>query len=47
MPFLERFYKKEENYYENMILLQQELAKTMNQKKDDKTIVFAVKMFYY
>jgi N-glycosylase/DNA lyase len=47
MPFLEIFFKNEEKYYENMVLLQQELAKVMNQKKDDKTIVFAVKMFYY
>jgi DNA-(apurinic or apyrimidinic site) lyase len=46
-PFLDKFFWNEESYYENMILLQNELAKTMNQKKDDKTIVFAVKMFYY
>jgi len=30
-----------------MELLRDELAKTMKQKKDAKTIVFAVKMFSY
>jgi DNA-(apurinic or apyrimidinic site) lyase len=44
---LEIFFKNEEKYYENMSLLQEELAKIMNQKKEDKTIVFAVKMFSY
>jgi DNA-(apurinic or apyrimidinic site) lyase len=34
-------------YYENMLKLRDDLANTMNQKKDAKTIVFAVKMFYY
>lgn len=46
-PFLKNFFKNEEKYYENMALLQTELAKIMNQKKTDKTIVFAVKMFSY
>lgn len=46
-PFLEVFFKNEKKYYENMTLLQEELAKIMNQKKEDKTIVFAVKMFSY
>lgn len=46
-PFLEIFFKNEKKYYENMTLLQEELAKIMNQKREDKTIVFAVKMFSY
>ncbi len=36
-----------ESYYKNMSLLAENLAKIMWQKKDDKTIVFAVKMFSY
>lgn len=36
-----------ENYYKNLSKLQSDLAKIMNQKIDDKTILFAVKMFYY
>lgn len=47
LPFLENFLKSEKKYYENMTLFQEELAKIMNQKKEDKTIVFAVKMFSY
>lgn len=46
-PFLESFFKNERKYYDNMILLQEELAQTMNQKKEAKTIVFGVKMFSY
>jgi DNA-(apurinic or apyrimidinic site) lyase len=46
-PFLDKFFGNEEYYYENMEVLQLQLAKVMNQKKEDKTIVFAVKMFYY
>lgn len=46
-PFLEIFNKNTKFYYENMSLLNIELAKVMNQKTDDKTIVFAVKMFSY
>ncbi|MFK7779901.1 MAG: N-glycosylase/DNA lyase [Candidatus Gracilibacteria bacterium] len=38
---------KEEYYYKNMIQLRDELVKTMKQKKDAKTIVFAIKMFGY
>jgi N-glycosylase/DNA lyase len=30
-----------------MLILRDELAKSMKQKKDAKTIVFAVKMFSY
>lgn len=34
-------------FYKNMEILRDNLAKIMNQKKDAKTIVFAVKMFWY
>ena len=48
---IENFYKdfiwKEKHYYENMLGLRDVLAKTMNQKNDAKTIVFAIKMFNY
>ena len=47
MPFLKDFVWKEEYYYENMLELRDELAKVMKQRKDAKTIVFAVKMFGY
>ena len=46
-PFLEFFLWNEEEYYDDMEKLRDELAKTMKQKKDAKTIVFAVKMFSY
>jgi len=46
-PFLEKFIWNEKFYYSNMEKLNYELAKTMNQKLNDKTIVFAVKMFSY
>ena len=36
-----------EYYYNNMSELRDLLAKTMKQKKDSKTIVFAIKMFWY
>ena len=45
--FLEIFFWREEYYYDNMEVLRDELAKSMKQKKDAKTIVFAVKMFSY
>ena len=41
------FISRSEFYYENMDKLALELSKTMNQKIDAKTIVFAVKMFSY
>lgn len=47
LSFLDTFKNKEEYFYKNMQNLRDELAKTMNQKKDAKTIVFAVKMFSY
>ncbi len=46
-PFLESFIWNEEEYYDDMEKLRDELAKVMKQKKDAKTIVFAVKMFSY
>ena len=45
--FLEIFIWYEESYYDNMEKLRDDLAKVMKQKKDAKTIVFAVKMFSY
>ena len=45
--FSEKFFWNEEFYYDNMENLRDELAKAMKQKKDAKTIVFAVKMFSY
>lgn len=45
--FLQKFNWKEKYFYENMIFLRDSLAETMKQKKEDKTIVFAVKMFSY
>lgn len=47
IPFLGKFIWNEEDYYENMLNLRDELAKIMNQKQTAKTIVFAVKMFSY
>jgi len=46
-PFIDNFFWKGEYYYKNMTQLRDELSKTMKQKKDAKTIVFAVKMFWY
>ena len=46
-PFLKEFVWKEEYYYKNMAELRDLLSKTMNQAKEAKTIVFAVKMFSY
>lgn len=34
-------------YINNLVLLRDELSDVLNQKKDAKTIVFSVKMFYY
>lgn len=45
--FLKKFYWKEKYFYKNMLELRDELSKTMKQKPDAKTIVFAVKMFNY
>lgn len=41
------FSSKSVYFYENMIELRNILARIMNQKIDAKTIVFAVKMFWY
>lgn len=46
-PFLEEFLGKENFFYENMLELRDKIAKIMKQKKDAKTVVFAVKMFSY
>ena len=46
-PFLDNFVWREEYYYQNMTELRDTLSKTMKQKHDAKTIVFAVKMFSY
>ncbi|MDQ7010048.1 MAG: N-glycosylase/DNA lyase [Candidatus Gracilibacteria bacterium] len=46
-PFLGTFFGKEDYFYKNMLELRDKLAKTMKQKNDAKTIVFAVKMFSY
>ncbi len=46
-PFLNHFINNENFYYENMFLLNNSLAKVMNQKNTQKTIVFWVKMFWY
>lgn len=46
-PFLDTFIKNQEKYYENMFLLNNDLAKVMKQKNTQKTIVFWVKMFWY
>lgn len=45
--FIVEFDWKAEYYYKNMIELRDTLSKIMNQKKDAKTIVFAIKMFWY
>lgn len=44
---IQNFLWRENEYYEDMIFLRDELAINMNQKKTAKTIVFAVKMFSY
>lgn len=38
---------KEAFYYKNMLTLRDLIAKNMNQQKDAKTVVFAIKMFSY
>ena len=45
--FLYEFIWRQEYYYSHMLELRDKLAKTMKQKPDAKTIVFAVKMFSY
>jgi len=46
-PFLDEFLWNSEYFYKNMTELRDKLAKTMKQKIEAKTIVFAVKMFGY
>jgi len=45
--FINDLILNQEKYYENMLDLRNDLSKIMKQKKDAKTIVFAVKMFSY
>jgi len=45
--FYSNFWEKYNFYYKNMDELVSDLSKTMNQKKEAKTIVFATKMFSY
>ncbi|HBY74808.1 TPA: hypothetical protein DEG21_02845 [Patescibacteria group bacterium] len=45
--FLDEFSKKEDFFYKNQIHLRDLLVAKMKQKKDDKTIVFSIKMFNY
>lgn len=45
--FLEKFESTIDFYMKNLVILRDELAQTMNQKKDAKTIVFAIKMLLY
>lgn len=42
-----KFFWREGFFYKNMEKFLEEIAKNMKQKKDAKTIVFAVKMFWY
>jgi DNA-(apurinic or apyrimidinic site) lyase len=45
--FIDLYIVNQKKYYGNMLHLRDDLAKVMKQKKDAKTIVFAVKMFSY
>ncbi|NDK08017.1 N-glycosylase/DNA lyase [Candidatus Gracilibacteria bacterium] len=45
--FLEQFIPNLDNYLDNLAILRDELANAMKQKKDAKTIVFAIKMILY
>lgn len=45
--FINIFQNKQDFYYESMEILRDDLALLMNQARDAKTIVFAVKMFSY
>lgn len=47
LGFFDDFSKKERFYYENMTVLRDNLASFLKQKKSDKTIVFAIKIFSY
>lgn len=47
VKFYDIFKNKEEFYYENMLILRDDLSSFLKQKKEAKTIVFAVKMFSY
>jgi DNA-(apurinic or apyrimidinic site) lyase len=43
--FIDTFEMKQKYYYKNMTDLRNDLTITMNQKIDNKTIVFGIKMF--
>lgn len=45
--FLDDFFYSQKSYYKDMEKLQRDLAKEMKQNKTAKTIVFAVKIFWY
>ncbi len=45
--FLSDFYFKQKYYYKNMLKLRKDIARTMQQLENAKTIVFSVKMFGY
>ncbi len=47
LNFLEKIINKEQYFYKNILEFQDLLSKNMKQKKDDKTIVFTIKMFYF
>ena len=47
IKFYDIFKDREEFYYENMIILRDDLSLFLKQKKEAKTIVFSVKMFSY
>jgi N-glycosylase/DNA lyase len=45
--FLGIYISKIDFYIENILILRDDIAHTMKQKKDAKTIVFAIKMIMY
>ncbi len=45
--FLDLFTLKVDYYIDNLLILRDDLSKVMNQRKDAKTIVFAIKMIMY
>jgi len=47
LGFYDKFSQNIEFYYKNMSILAEDLSKIMNQSKESKTIVFAVKLFSY
>lgn len=45
--FLKQFIDNLDNYLDNLVFLRDDLSSAMKQKKDAKTIVFAIKMILY